>query len=131
MVIEDTEKEIEESSADDKANQAKYEKNNCAFHEMLDAQTASKVEMEKESTDLEQKMQDAQATQEGKYYDLSEAQASEGILSKDCAWVKLPDWLLHLSCKDEQCWMRNGKAAKAPGWWWMQRIWWCWHARTD
>ena len=67
MVIEDTEKEIEESSADDKANQAKYEKNNGAFHKMLDAQTASRVEMEKESTDLEQKMQEAQATQEGKY----------------------------------------------------------------
>ena len=69
MVNEDTEKEIEESSADDKANQAKYEKNNGVVHKMLDAQTASKVEMEKESTDLEQKMQDAQATQEWTYYD--------------------------------------------------------------
>ena len=56
---EDIEKEMEESIADDKANQAEYEENNGVFQKMLDAQTASKVEMEKELADLEQKMQDA------------------------------------------------------------------------
>ena len=56
MVNEDTDKEMEESIADDKANQAEYEKNNWFFQKMLDVQTASKVEMEKEIADLEQKM---------------------------------------------------------------------------
>jgi hypothetical protein len=55
MVKEDTEKEMKESIADDKANQAEYDKNNGALQETYDAQTASKVEMEKELADLEQK----------------------------------------------------------------------------
>jgi len=88
MVKEDTEKEMKESIADDKANQAEYEKNNGALQETLDAQTASKVEMEKELADLEQKMQDTHEAKEGKINDLAEAQALEGTLDKDCAWVK-------------------------------------------
>jgi len=88
IVKEDTEKEMKESIADDKANQAEYEKNNGALQKTLDAQTASKVEMEKELADLEQKMQDTQEAKEGKINDLSEAQALEGTLGKDCAWVK-------------------------------------------
>jgi hypothetical protein len=54
---EDTEKEMGESIADDEANQVEYEKNNGALGKMLDAQSASKVGMEKELEDLEQKMQ--------------------------------------------------------------------------
>jgi hypothetical protein len=88
MVKEDTEKEMKESIADDKANQAEYEKNRGALKKTLDAQTASKVELEKELADLEQKMQDTHEAKEGKINDLSEAQALEGTLGKDCAWVK-------------------------------------------
>ena len=54
---EDIEKEMGESIADDQANQVEYEKNNGALGKMLDAQSASKVGMEKELEDLEQKMQ--------------------------------------------------------------------------
>ena len=45
---------MKESFADDSAKQpkAEYEKNNGAFQKMLDTQTASKVEMEKELADL-------------------------------------------------------------------------------
>ena len=49
---------MKESIADDRANQAEYEKNNWALQKTLDAQTASKVEMEKELAYLEQKMED-------------------------------------------------------------------------
>jgi hypothetical protein len=88
MVKEDTEKEMKESIADDKANQAEYEKNRGALQETLDAQTASKVEAEKELANLEQKMQDTKEAKEGKINDLAEANALKGTLGKDCAWVK-------------------------------------------
>ena len=77
---------MKESFADDSANQpkAEYGKNNGAFQKTLDAQTASKVEMEKELADLEQKMQDAPESQEGNLNDLFEAQASQGFWQGLC-----------------------------------------------
>ena len=62
IMKEDIDKEMRESIADDQANQVGTRKTTGALGKMLDAQRASKVEMEKNLEDLEQQMQETRGT---------------------------------------------------------------------
>merc|ERR1719254_52979 len=56
MLVEDTEKEMEEGRADDADAQDKYLKQNGALQDTLDAQEETKASTETELADLQEKM---------------------------------------------------------------------------
>merc|ERR1719160_2490425 len=88
MVKEDTENEMKTSRQDDADAEAAYEKNRAALQETLDAQSASKVQAEKELAATEEKIADTEEFQAGKAADLAEEKKLKGSIEKDCAWVK-------------------------------------------
>merc|ERR1712048_1341527 len=88
MIKEDTENEMKVSRQDDADAEAAYEKNRAALQETLDAQSASKVQAEKELAATEEKIADTEEFQSGKAADLAEEKKLQGSIEKDCAWVK-------------------------------------------
>merc|ERR1719446_1955710 len=88
MIKEDTENEMKVSRQDDADAEAAYEKNRAALQETLDAQSASKVQAEKELAATEQKTADVEEFKNGKAADLAEEKKLAGSIEKDCAWVK-------------------------------------------
>jgi len=88
MIKEDTENEMKVSRQDDSDAEASYEKNRAASQETLDAETASKVQAEKELADTEEKIADMEEFKSGKAADLAEEQKLSASIEKDCAWVK-------------------------------------------
>mmetsp|Transcript_121795 Transcript_121795/g.191182 ORF Transcript_121795/g.191182 Transcript_121795/m.191182 type:complete len:704 (-) Transcript_121795:78-2189(-) len=88
MLAEDLEKEIADARADDADAQAKYEKQNGALQETLDAQEQSKVSLEEELSGLEDKMEATEEYKKGKKEDEDAEDATKQALATDCAWVK-------------------------------------------
>jgi len=88
MIKEDTENEMKVARQDDADAEAAYEKNRAALQDTLDAQSASKVQGEKELAETEEKIADTEEFQSGKAADLAEEKKLEGSIQKDCAWVK-------------------------------------------
>merc|ERR1719446_240775 len=88
MIKEDTENEMKVSRQDDADAEATYEKNRAALQETLDAQSASKVQAEKELADTEGKIADTEEYKAGKAADQAEEKKLAGSIEKDCAWVK-------------------------------------------
>jgi len=88
MIKEDTENEMKVARQDDADAEAAYEKNRAALQETLDAQSASKVQAEKELAATEEKIADTEEFQSGKAADLAEEKKLKGSIEKDCAWVK-------------------------------------------
>jgi CHASE3 domain sensor protein len=88
MIKEDTENEMKVSRQDDADAEEAYEKNRAALQETHDAQSASKVQAEKELADTEGKIADTEEFKAGKGADLAEEQKLKGSIQKDCAWVK-------------------------------------------
>jgi len=89
MLVEDIQKEIKESKADDADAQEKYEKQSDALKETLDAQIETKVSKEEEMADVTEKMADAQRLKKGKLGDVAAQKEKKAILDLDCAWVKV------------------------------------------
>jgi len=88
MIKEDTENEMKVARQDDGDAEAAYEKNRAALQKTKDAQTASKVQAEKEQADTEQKIADMEEFKSGKAADAAEEGKLKASLDKDCAWVK-------------------------------------------
>merc|ERR1719476_673344 len=60
MLREDLENEMKIAREEDAEDEAEYEKGRAAAQEMLDAQTAKKIQTEKELAELKQKIQDTE-----------------------------------------------------------------------
>jgi len=88
MLKEDTENEMKTSRADDAEAEADYEKQRSALDATLMAQTASKIAAEQELAGVQEDIADGEEFKAGKASDLSEEQALENSLNKDCAWVE-------------------------------------------
>jgi peptidoglycan hydrolase CwlO-like protein len=88
MLVEDAEKEMKEGRADNADAQAKYEKQNGALQETLDAKEETKANVEKERSDLEQKIAGFEKFLKGKTDDKGAEEDQKQALMTDCAWVE-------------------------------------------
>jgi len=88
MLREDLENEMKIGRAEDAENEAEYEKGKAAAQEMLDAQTAKKIQTEKELAELKQKIHDTEEYKGQKEGDLGAEKDLKGSLMSDCSWVK-------------------------------------------
>merc|ERR1719262_1228550 len=88
MLAEDLEKEIADARSDDADAQSKYEKQNGALQNTLDAQEATKVSLEEEKASTDEKIDATEAYKKGKSDDKSAEGDTEKALATDCAWVK-------------------------------------------
>merc|ERR1719191_1430901 len=88
MLVEDLEKEMAEGRADDADAEAKYDKQNGALQESLDAQNAEKASTEKELGDLEEKIATYEKHQKQKEDDEKAEEETKDSLATDCTWVK-------------------------------------------
>merc|ERR1719497_276174 len=88
MLREDLENEMKIGREEDAENEAEYEKGKAAAQEMLDAQTAKKIQTEKELAELKQKIQDTEEYKGQKEGDLGAEKDLKGSLMSDCSWVK-------------------------------------------
>lgn len=88
MLAEDLEKEISDARADDADAQAKYEKQDGALENTLDAQEATKVGLEERKASVELKMTAAEEFKNGKNGDKEAEGNTQKALATDCAWVK-------------------------------------------
>jgi hypothetical protein len=88
MLREDLENEMKIGREEDAENEAEYEKGKAAAQEMLDAQTAKKIQTEKELAELKQKILDTEEYKGQKTGDLGAEKDLKGSLMSDCSWVK-------------------------------------------
>merc|ERR1711933_72574 len=88
MLREDLENEMKIGREEDAENEAEYEKGKASSQEMLDAQTAKKIQTEKELAELKQKIQDTEEYMGQKEGDLGAEKDLKGSLMSDCSWVK-------------------------------------------
>jgi len=88
MLVEDVQKEMAEGRADDADAQAKYEKQNGALQETLDAQEESKASTETQKADLEEKMDTFEDFKNAKGDDKAAGDDAKKALGTECAWVK-------------------------------------------
>merc|ERR1719336_1961763 len=88
MLREDLENEMKIGRQEDDENQAEYEKGRAAAQEMLDAQTAKKIEKEGQVADSQKKMFDTGEYKGQKEGDLGAEKDLKSSLMSDCSWVK-------------------------------------------
>jgi len=88
MLTEDLEKEMADARGDDADAQAKYEKQNGALQNTLDAQTATKVSLEEEKAGVEEKIDATEDFKKGKSDDKGAEGDTAKALATDCKWVK-------------------------------------------
>jgi hypothetical protein len=88
MLREDLQNEMKIGREEDAENEAEYEKGKAAAQEMLDAQTAKKIQTEKELAELKQKILDTEEYKGQKTGDLGAEKDLKGSLMSDCSWVK-------------------------------------------
>jgi hypothetical protein len=88
MLREDLENEMKIGREEDAENEAEYEKGKAAAQEMLDAQTAKKIQTEKELAELKQKILDTETYKGQKEGDFGAEKDLKGSLMSDCSWVK-------------------------------------------
>lgn len=87
MLAEDLEKEIAEGRGDDADAQSKYEKQNGALQNTLDAQQETKVSVEEELAGLEEKIDATEQFKKGKSDDKTAGGDAKKALDTDCKWV--------------------------------------------
>jgi hypothetical protein len=88
MIKEDLQKEMAEGRADEAKAQAEYEKQSGALQDSLDAQTESKVSLEKELASLGEDVDAAEQFKNDRQGDLDSEKSMKKSLSTDCDWVK-------------------------------------------
>jgi len=88
MIKEDLQKEMKEGKADEAKAQAEYEKQSGALQDSLDAQTETKVSLEKELAGLGESISSAEKYHGEKADDLKAEEATKKALETDCDWVK-------------------------------------------
>merc|ERR1719497_16786 len=88
MLREDLENEMKIGRQEDDENQAEYEKGRAAAQEMLDAQTAKKIEKEGQVAELQGKKLDTEKFKGQKEGDLGAEKDLKSSLMSDCSWVK-------------------------------------------
>jgi len=88
MINEDLEKEIADGRADDADAEAKFDKQNGALNESLDAQTETKVGLKEELSSIEEKIDTTEQFLDGKGADKSAEEDAKKALDTDCLWVK-------------------------------------------
>jgi len=88
MLAEDLEKEIADARGDDADAQAEYDKQNGALNDTLDAQDATKVNLELEEAGTDEKISAVEAMKKGKSDDKDAEGDTKKALATDCAWVK-------------------------------------------
>merc|ERR1719192_62580 len=88
MLREDLENEMKIARQEDDENQAEYEKGRAAAQEMLDAQTAKKIEKEGQLAELKEKKLDTEKFKDQKEGDLGAEKDLKSSLMSDCSWVK-------------------------------------------
>jgi len=87
MIKEDLQKEMKEGRADEANAQAEYEKQSGSLQGSLDAQTESKVSLEKERADLAEKASGAEKFKNERKDDLASQDDMKKALGTDCSWV--------------------------------------------
>jgi hypothetical protein len=88
MLVEDTEKEIAEGRSDDADAEAKYDKQNGALQNSLDAQEETKAGLEEELASTDEKIDAVDSLITGKSGDKDAEGDAAKALATDCAWVK-------------------------------------------
>merc|ERR1719199_760105 len=88
MIKEDLQKEMKEGRADEAEAQAQYEKQSGALQDSLDAQTETKVGIEKAIAALDEKIASAEKFKADKQADLSSENDMKSSLATDCQWVQ-------------------------------------------
>jgi len=88
MINEDLEKEIADGRADDADAEAKFDKQNGALNESLDAQTETKVGLKEELSSIEEKIDTTEQFREDKKDDKRQEEYAKEALDTDCLWVK-------------------------------------------
>merc|ERR1719242_2265231 len=88
MLQEDLENEMKIARKEDAEDEAEYEKSKAASQEMLDAQTAKKIEKEGQKAELEAKIADTEEFKGQKEGDLGAEKDLKSSLMSDCSWVK-------------------------------------------
>jgi len=88
MIKEDLQKEMKEGRADEASAQAEYEKQSGSLQASLDAQTETKVNLEKERADLGEKMSGAEKFKNERKSDLDSQKGMKQALNTDCSWVE-------------------------------------------
>jgi hypothetical protein len=87
MIKEDLQKEMKEGRADEAKAQADYMKQSGALQSALDAQTETKVSLEKARADLSEKSADAEKFKSERQGDLDSQGDMKKSLATDCDWV--------------------------------------------
>merc|ERR1719433_886973 len=88
MLREDLENEMKIARKEDAEDEAEYEKGKAAAKEMLDAQTAKKIEKDGQKAELEAKIADTEEFKGQKEGDLGAEKDLKSSLMSDCSWVK-------------------------------------------
>jgi len=88
MLAEDLEKEIADGRSDDADAQSEYEKQNGALQSTLDAQTATKVNLQTQLAGTDAKIDAATAYKKGQNDDKDAEGDAKKAIATDCAWVK-------------------------------------------
>jgi len=88
MMKEDFEKEIKEGKADEAKDQAEFAKQKAALKDTIDAQTDTKVSLEKEQLSLTQDESGQTRVKKQENSDLTAANVVKKAIETDCSWVK-------------------------------------------
>mmetsp|Transcript_83100 Transcript_83100/g.240066 ORF Transcript_83100/g.240066 Transcript_83100/m.240066 type:complete len:713 (+) Transcript_83100:52-2190(+) len=88
MIKDDLKREIETSRQDDASAQAQYQKERSGMQDTLNAQTALKVNKERQLNDVEAKLADTEEFKAAKGNDLGAEKKLEDSIYTDCSWVE-------------------------------------------
>jgi len=88
MLKQDLEKEIGNARRDDAKAQQTYEEERKAANGVLEKQTSSKMTLEQEKTELEEKKLDMEGFKEDRGKDLDGEKSLENSIGGDCSWIE-------------------------------------------
>merc|ERR1719329_39461 len=88
MLAEDVEKEIRESHADNADAKEKFDKQNNALQDSLDALEDNKANAERQLSDLDEKMRSYDKHRSNRLADAKAEMYSQQAIGVDCQWVK-------------------------------------------
>jgi len=88
MMQEDFQKEMKEGRADEASAQAEYVKQKAALQDTIDAQTETKVSLEKEQASNKDEVTREAKVKREEQTDLEAANARKKAIEGDCSWVK-------------------------------------------
>merc|ERR1719207_318281 len=88
MLIEDTEKEIAQSRAEEAEAQKDYEEERAAAQAMKDSVTDTKVKLERDTADEQSSIEDSKEFKAQTQSDLGAQEDLEKTLFENCDWIK-------------------------------------------